>query len=278
MGISLPAPLLMLGAGKMGGALISGLVSRGVRPGDLVVQDPAPPSEVLSILDAHGISRRSGDEPWSHAVPPAVIVAAVKPQIMDAAFPGVAALAGPETLTLSIAAGKTLASFESYLKPGAAVVRAMPNTPAAIGHGMTVCCANGAATPQQRDLAGQLMAAVGDVAWVDDEGLMNAVTAVSGSGPAYVFHMVECMAEAGTAAGLPSDLAMQLARSTVAGSGALLAQSDVSAGQLRSNVTSPGGTTAAALEVLMHQDAMRDLFKRAILAATRRGEELAKGE
>lgn len=267
--------LLCLGAGKMGGALISGLLDQGMEPAMILIQDPAPPQETQDLISANGIRCEAAFAELDLA--PAIILAAVKPQVMDDVFPSAARLAGDDTLTVSIAAGRTLASFEKMLAQGAAVVRAMPNTPAAIGHGMTVCCANASTTQAQRDNATKLMAAVGEVAWVEDEALMDAVTAVSGSGPAYVFHLAECMAEAGVAAGLAPDLAALLARETVAGAGALLAQSDLSAEVLRRNVTSPGGTTAAALDVLMENDAMKDLFKRAIAAAKSRGAELSKG-
>ncbi len=273
MPIELSGPLLILGAGKMGGALAAGLLARGLKPEFVLIQDPDPPPESAELIRAHNLSCAASFSDLKTA--PSVILAAVKPQVMDAVFPAAAKLAGPETLTLSIAAGRTIASFEQYLAEGSAVVRAMPNTPAAIGHGITVCCANAATRPEQRELTTALMSAVGDVAWVEDEALMNAVTAVSGSGPAYVFHLAECLADAGIAAGLEQDLAMQLARSTVAGAGALLAQSELSAEQLRQNVTSPGGTTAAALDELMEDFAMKRLFERAVAAAKARGEALA---
>ena len=273
MKLDLPGPILILGAGKMGGALLSGLLARGLLPADVLIQDPAPPAETASIIAAHGIGQAAMFDALD--APPAVILAAVKPQVMDDVFPSAARLAGPHTLTLSIAAGRTIASFARHLPAGSAIVRAMPNTPAAIGHGMTVCCGNVHVSAGQKDLATKLMSAVGKVAWVDDEALMDAVTAVSGSGPAYVFHLVECMTEAGVAAGLDPVLSAQIARATVAGSGALLDQSDQPAGELRRNVTSPGGTTAAALDVLMRDDAMRSLFVNAIVAAKKRGEELS---
>lgn len=273
MPIELSGPLLILGAGKMGGALAAGLLARGLKPEFVLIQDPDPPPESAELIRAHNLSCGASFSDLKTA--PSVILAAVKPQVMDAVFPAAAKLAGPETLTLSIAAGRTIASFEQYLAEGSAVVRAMPNTPAAIGHGITVCCANAATRPEQRELTTALMSAVGDVAWVEDEALMNAVTAVSGSGPAYVFHLAECLADAGIAAGLEQNLAMQLARSTVAGAGALLAQSELSAEQLRQNVTSPGGTTAAALDELMEDFAMKRLFERAVAAAKARGEALA---
>lgn len=275
MTFELPGPILILGAGKMGGALLSGLLARGLKPAELLIQDPAPSPETASLIAEHAIKQAASFD--SLETPPTVILAAVKPQIMDEVFPGAAKHTGPDTLTLSIAAGRTLASFARHLPEGSAIVRAMPNTPAAIAHGMTVCCANAAVSEAQKELATKLMAAVGKVAWVDDEALMDAVTAVSGSGPAYVFHLAECMAQAGVAAGLAPELAAELARATVAGSGALLDASELPAGELRKNVTSPGGTTAAALDVLMGEGAMQELFTSAIAAAKKRGQELAGG-
>jgi pyrroline-5-carboxylate reductase len=204
-----------------------------------------------------------------------VILLAVKPQLMDEVLPPLAKLAGPQTLLLSIAAGRRIASFEKYL-PGGAVVRAMPNTPASIGRGITAAVANRYVTPVQRALADDLLSAVGKVVWVDDEALLDAITAVSGSGPAYVFLLAECLAEAGRAAGLDARLAEELARATVSGSAALLEASDLSAAELRKNVTSPGGTTAAALEILGGEDGMQKLMTAAVAAATKRGRDLAK--
>jgi len=258
----------------MGGALLEGLIARGLDPRRVRVQDPAPPAEVAALLARHGIAAQPSIE-TSEA--PGVIIAAVKPQVMDAVFPPVARLAGPGALTISIAAGRTLASFEAHLPAGAAVVRAMPNTPAAIGRGITVCAANGHVTPAQKQLCGELMAAVGEVAWVDDEAAMDAVTAVSGSGPAYVFLLAECLEKAAIAAGLAPDLAKRLARATVSGSGELLHRSDAEASTLRQNVTSPGGTTAAALAVLMAKgEGLEELLKKAVLAGEGRSRELAK--
>ncbi len=194
---------------------------------------------------------------------------------MEQVFPPLAKLAGPGTVVLSIAAGKSIASFEKHLAPGSAVVRAMPNTPAAIGRGITGAVANAAVTPAQKDACDALLSAVGEVVWVADERLIDAVTAVSGSGPAYVFYLAECLAEAGCAAGLPADLAMQLARATVTGAGELMHRSDVPAATLRQNVTSPGGTTAAALGVLMRgESGLAALMREAVLAAEKRGREL----
>jgi pyrroline-5-carboxylate reductase len=206
---------------------------------------------------------------------PAVVVLAVKPQMMGEALPAYRRYAQPGTVFLTIAAGKTIAYFERQLAAGTAVVRAMPNTPAAVGRGITVACANGAVEADQRKLCGRLLEAVGEVAWVEDEALLDPVTAVSGGGPAYVFLLIECLAEAGVAAGLPADLAMRLARVTVSGSGELARQSAEPAAALRKAVTSPGGTTQEALKVLMAPDALPKLFIEAIAAATRRSRELA---
>ncbi len=273
MPFELSGPLLILGAGKMGGALVGGLLSRGLDPKHLLILDPAPPPETEDLIRSHNLTATASFEGVEGQ--PSVILVAVKPQLMEDVFPPVARLAGSDTLTLSIAAGRTIASFEQHLPAESAVVRAMPNTPASIGHGMTVCCANAATRPDQRELATALMSAVGEVTWVENEGLMNAVTAVSGSGPAYVFHLAECMAAAGVAAGLDAELASKLARTTVAGAGALLEESELSAEQLRCNVTSPGGTTAAAIDVLMAEGAMKRLVDRAIAAAHARGQELS---
>lgn len=272
--LKLEGPLLLAGAGKMGGALLAGWLERGLSPSDIIIQDPAPASDTLESALERGV--RVETSVGVLPKPPSVIVVAVKPQVMEVVFPLLARLAGPRTMVLSIAAGKMIASFERHLAVGAAVVRAMPNTPAAIGRGITVCCANPHVSDAQRALCDQLLAAVGTVAWITDEGQMDAVTAVSGSGPAYVFHLVEALAAAGEAAGLAPDLAMRLARETVSGAGELLHRSDQDAGTLRHNVTSPGGTTAAALAVLMADDGLAALMRRAVAAATIRGRELAK--
>lgn len=274
MAFTFEGPLLLVGAGKMGGALLEGLIAQGLDPARVRVQDPAPPAEVAAVLARHGLEAVPRIE--NLPAPPGVILVAVKPQVMDAVFPPVARLAGPGTLIVSIAAGRTLASFEGHLAAGAAVVRAMPNTPASIGRGITVCVANGSVTPSQRALCAALMSAVGEVAWVEDEALMDAVTAVSGSGPAYVFLLAECLEKAALKAGLDAALARRLARATVSGAGELLARSEADAATLRENVTSPGGTTAAALAVLMADGGLEELMRNAILAGTGRSRELAK--
>jgi pyrroline-5-carboxylate reductase len=274
MTLDLDGLLLLAGAGKMGGALLSGWLDRGLDPSLVVIQDPGPPPEVAALLAKHGISHHATIDHLAR--PPAVLLAAVKPQAMDAVFPPLARLAGPETLVLSIAAGRTIASFETSLPAATAVVRAMPNTPAAIGRGITGVCPNAHVTARQRALAEALLSAVGEVVWVEDEAHIDAVTAVSGSGPAYVFLVTECLAEAGRMAGLDAALAQRLARATVAGAGELLHRSDLPAAELRRNVTSPGGTTAAALEVLMEGGALQGLLTKAVAAATERGRELSK--
>ncbi len=258
----------------MGGALLEGLIANGLDPRRVLVQDPAPPPEIAALLARHG--RAAAPRIESVSAPPGVILAAVKPQVMDAVFPPVAQLAGPRTLTVSIAAGRTLRSFEAHLPANAAIVRAMPNTPAAIGRGITVCVANGHVTPAHRELCDALMAAVGEVAWVDQEAAMDAVTAVSGSGPAYVFLLAEVLEKAALAAGLEAPLARRLARATVSGAGELLARSEEDAAVLRQNVTSPGGTTAAALAVLMADGGLEALLTEAVLEGMGRSRELAK--
>ncbi len=273
MTLSLNGPLLLVGAGKMGGALLEGWLQRGLEPGGVIVQDPAPPADVKAVLDRHKI--RAVASLGEEGAAPAVILMAVKPQVMEAVFPPVAKLAGPGTLVLSIAAGRTISSFERHLAPGRAVIRAMPNTPAAIGRGITVCCANQHTSAAQRNLVSDLLSTVGEVDWVAEERLIDAVTAVSGSGPAYVFLLAECLAEAGRAVGLDAGLARKLADHTVSGSGELLRQSGLDPATLRKNVTSPGGTTAAALDVLMGADGLQALMTRAVAAAERRGRELA---
>lgn len=273
MSLQFDGPVLLAGAGKMGAAMLSGWLARGLSPRDVLIQEPQLAGDAAELAAQHGITVSSFFE--SLAQPPAVIIAAVKPQVMEQVFPPLGKLAGPNSVVLSIAAGKSIASFEKHLKPGAAVVRAMPNTPAAIGRGITGAVANDAVTPAQKAACDALLSAVGEVVWVDDERLIDAVTAVSGSGPAYVFYLAECLAEAGRAAGLSADLAMQLARATVTGAGELMHRSPLPAATLRQNVTSPGGTTAAALAVLMRdENGLAALMREAVLAAEKRGREL----
>jgi pyrroline-5-carboxylate reductase len=274
MPIRLDGPLLLAGAGNMGFALLSGWLERGLDPAGVIVQDPSPPPRIKQTLDAHGIQVHA--EVRALPEPPAVILVAVKPQVMDEVFPPLGKLAGKNTVVLSVAAGRPIKGFEAHLAPGVAMVRAMPNTPASVGRGITVAVGNAHMTPGQRDACDQLLRAVGEVAWVDDEGLMDAVTAVSGSGPAYVFYLAECMAKAGVEAGLPPALAEQLASWTVAGAGELLHRSDLEPAVLRQNVTSPNGTTYAALQVLMGADGLAPVMRKAVAAAARRSRELAQ--
>jgi pyrroline-5-carboxylate reductase len=262
--------LMLVGAGRMGGALLEGWLGLGLDPARVAVIEPQP-SEAVRALAARGLRL---NPPATQGAPASVIVLAVKPQTAPEAVPALAAHVGGGTLAVSIMAGRPLRFLEEAL-PGAAAVRAMPNTPAAIGRGITVAVANARVAAEQRALAHALLAAVGAVEWVADEALLDAVTAVSGSGPAYVFLLAECLAEAGVAAGLPAPLAARLARETVAGSGELLHRSPLDPATLRENVTSPGGTTAAALAVLMGREGLAPLLRAAVAAATRRSRELA---
>jgi len=261
--------LVLLGCGKMGSAMLAGWLRTGLPPSSVHVIDPAP----SDWLRAQGVNI-GGPLPAS----PAIAVIAVKPQMMATAVPDVAALGNGNTLVISIAAGTSIATFEQMLGDRTPVVRAMPNTPAAIGRGITALIGNALVTPDQMDLADALLLSIGQTVRLTDEGQMDAVTAVSGSGPAYVFHMIETLAASGEAEGLPADLAMQLAVATVAGAGELAEDSDESVTQLRINVTSPNGTTQAALDVLMNpDDGFPSLMPRAVGAAVKRSRELAGG-
>jgi pyrroline-5-carboxylate reductase len=274
MTLKIDGTLLLAGAGNMGAAMLAGWLAEGLAPAQIIVQDPDPPPRAKELLAKHGITAQA--KVHSLAEPPAVIVAAVKPQVMDEVFPPLGKLAGKKTVVLSIAAGRTIAGFEKHLPRSTAVIRSMPNTPAAIGRGITVAVPNVHVTPAQRAACDGLLRAIGEVAWVDDEGLIDAVTAVSGSGPAYVFYLAECLAEAGVKAGLAPELARKLARWTVSGAGELLHRSEVGADTLRENVTSKGGTTFAALQVLMRPDGLAKLMAEAVAAAAKRSRELAK--
>lgn len=257
----------------MGAAMLSGWLQHGVDPAAIAIQDPNLSSDAAALVRTHGL--RTVTSPKDMTAPPAVIVMAVKPQVMDEVFPPLAKVAGPQTVVMSIAAGKSLASFEAHLLPKSAVVRAMPNTPAAIGEGITGAVANTHVSASQRQLCDVLLKAVGDVVWLDEEDLIDALTAVSGSGPAYVFLLAETLATAGREAGLDAETAMKLARATVSGAGELLKRSPSDPATLRQNVTSPGGTTAAALSVLMRNDGgLQSLMTEAVLAAQKRSREL----
>jgi pyrroline-5-carboxylate reductase len=265
--------VLLVGCGKMGGALLAGWIDRGLSPADLFVVEPEPAGGDFARKLGVAVAENANRIPAGF--PPDMVVLAVKPQTTDAVVPAYRPIADKGAAFLSIAAGRPIAYFERLLGPGARVLRAMPNTPAAVRRGITVVAANARIDARSRARAETLLAAVGQVEWVEDEGLIDAVTAVSGSGPAYVFLLAECLAEAGRAAGLPGPLAANLARATVAGAGELLHRSRESPEQLRKNVTSPGGTTAAALGVLMADDGLKALMTRAVAQATRRSRELA---
>ena len=261
--------LVLLGCGKMGSALLAGWLADGMPPASVHVIDPAP----SDWLRGTGVSINA-DLPAN----PAIVLVAVKPQMMGAALPAIRAFGGGDTLFLSVAAGTPLAQFEAVLGPGTPIIRTMPNTPAAIGRGITALIGNTHATEAQMDVAEALMGAVGQTVRLEREDQMDAVTAVSGSGPAYVFHLIETLAAAGAAQGLPEDLAMQLAKATVAGAGALAETAEETPSQLRVNVTSPNGTTQAALEILMDvQSGFPPLLRKAVAAATNRSKELSRG-
>ncbi len=265
-------PLVLVGGGRMGSALLAGWLGRGLHGTAVIVVEPDPGTAKLIKAENADVTvvpsmNKVGRDP-------AVIVLAVKPQVMGAVLPDAAAF--PKALFISIAAGKTLDYFAQAFGAEAAIVRAMPNTPAAIGKGVSVCVASATVSEAQRALCTTLLDAVGAVAWIDNEKLMDAVTALSGSGPAYVFYLIECMAAAGQAVGLPAELADMLARQTVAGAGALVeASEDESTATLRRNVTSPNGTTEAALNVLMGENGLAPLLRHAVEAAARRSKELS---
>jgi len=262
-------PIVLIGAGKMGAALLQGWLATGLDPAKVTVLEPQPADDIKA-LSARGVQLN----PITKSSDAGAVVIAVKPQVAETVVPALAAIAGASTVVVSIMAGKTLSFLQRGL-PDAALVRAMPNTPAAIGRGITVAVGNRRVSAPQRDLAHRLLAATGAVEWISDERLMDAVTALSGSGPAYVFLLAESLTRAGIAAGLPPELAAKLARETVAGSGELLHRSAVDPATLRQNVTSPGGTTAAALEILMAADGLDPLLAKAIAAAAKRSRELA---
>jgi pyrroline-5-carboxylate reductase len=260
--------LVLMGCGKMGGAMLSGWLKGGLPPASVWVRDPHP-AAWLGDAGVH-VNAEFPDAP-------AVALIAVKPQMMGAALPDVAALGGGKTLVISVAAGTPIARFEQVFGPGTPVIRAMPNTPAAIGRGITAIIGNATATETHLALAEELLSGIGQVVRLENESQMDAVTAVSGSGPAYVFHLIETLAAAGVAEGLSAELAMTLAKATVGGAGDLAEQASEDPGQLRVNVTSPNGTTQAALEVLMNEtNGFPALLKRAVKAAADRSKELSR--
>jgi pyrroline-5-carboxylate reductase len=266
-----PARLVLVGAGKMGGAMATGWLDAGLDASSLTILEPNPSSEIASLAADRRIALNPGA-----VSPPEMLVLAVKPQSLDQVAPQIAALAGKQTLILSIIAGKTIANLLARLSQARAVVRAMPNTPAAIGRGVTAAFANAAVEGEQRRWCERLLGAVGAFFWVDEEGAIDAVTAISGSGPAYVFALTEALAAAAVRLGLPAELSMSLARGTVEGAAELMRrESETAPSTLRRNVTSPGGTTAAALAVLHGPEGLDDLMARATAAARARAAEMA---
>ncbi|ODT68157.1 MAG: pyrroline-5-carboxylate reductase [Pelagibacterium sp. SCN 63-23] len=265
-------PVMLVGAGKMGIALARGWLDAGLPPTNLVLVDPAPGEAARELADDYGLVINKE----APGLEPNVVVLAVKPQIVGPVMEGLRPVVGPQTLVLSIAAGISLARLEAGLQTKR-VVRTMPNTPAQIGKGMTGAVAGPDIESKDRAIVDALLSAAGQVAWFDRENDLDTVTAVSGSGPAYVFNLVEALAAAGVAQGLDEAVAMKLARQTVIGAAALLDADPAEAAVLRANVTSPNGTTAAALDVLMGGDGLAPLMRRAVEAARLRSEELGRG-
>ena len=264
------ASLVLAGAGKMGGAMLRAWLDRGYDPRKISVLEPRPSPEILALAQATGFALAAPSRP------PKILVLAMKPQSLDEAVASLAPFASPDTLVVSILAGKTIANIAARFPHAPAIVRAMPNLAALVGRGMAVLTANAAATPGQCAAADALFAATGRVEWLAGEDLINAATAVSGSGPAYVFYLTETLASAGAALGLPEGIAARLARATVEGAGELLFQCrENSVAELRENVASRGGTTAAALEVLMAKDGLTPLIERAAKAAKQRAAALS---
>lgn len=272
MSVSLKGTLVLVGAGKMGGAMLEGWLASGADPKMIVALDPFASDEMKALLNKHGVALNPAIASVTNAE---VVLVAVKPQMMEEVLPTIVGLGASNPLILSVAAGKTIATFERFFGKSAAVIRTIPNTPAAIGRGITAMCANPNVSAVQLQLASNLLSAIGEVVTVEREELIDCVTAVSGSGPAYVFYMTECLANAAEKIGIPPALAMQLARATVAGSAELMRVSGTDAATLRKNVTSPNGTTHAALQIFMASDGMMQLFEKAVKAAADRSKELA---
>jgi pyrroline-5-carboxylate reductase len=272
MTLKLKGTLVLVGAGKMGGAMLEGWLKAGADPQKIVALDPGPPVEVLALLSKHGIRHNPAVQSINNAE---VVLVAVKPQVMDEVLAPLGGLAASKPLVLSVVAGKTIAKLAAHFGADASIIRTMPNTPAAIGRGITAMVGNPYVSAEQLALAEQLLSTIGEVVRVDTEEQIDWVTGVSGSGPAYVFWMTECLAAAGEKLGLSPKLAAQLARATVSGSGELMRQSGIDAATLRQNVTSPKGTTYEALQILMADDGLKPLMEKAVAAAARRSKELA---
>jgi pyrroline-5-carboxylate reductase len=272
MSIPLTGSLVLVGAGKMGGAMLEGWIRSGVDPAKIAIIDPAPPPQIEKLIQDKKLRFNTDPGKLRDCE---IVVIAVKPQSAGEAMPQIAALKSSRPLVLSVVAGKRIAFFETYFGADAAIVRSMPNTPAAVGRGITAISPNRHVSAAQKSLAEALLSAVGEVVTVSKEAHLDAVTAISGSGPAYVFYLTECMVEAGKKLGLSEELATRLARATVAGSGELMMRSGLPAATLRQNVTSPKGTTHAALQVLMRQNGMMALLEEALREAEKRSRELA---
>lgn len=266
--------VVLVGCGNMGFAMLEGWLASDPSLSIHVVE----PNDTLRerAADAGAVAVASVDD--LQASSPVLIFLAVKPQMMSAVVPSYQHFVGVGATFVSIAAGTTIASLSTLLGGNAPIIRCMPNTPAAIGAGMMVCCQNGSVDDQASALTTKLLQASGEVEWLDDEDLMDAVTAVSGSGPAYFFHFVDCLAEAAVKAGLPADVGMTLAKQTAMGAGRLMMESEDDPATLRVKVTSPGGTTAAALNVFMRDDRLKSLTEEAVIAARDRGRELGKAD
>jgi pyrroline-5-carboxylate reductase len=267
-----PTSLVLFGAGKMGAAMLEGWLAVGMNTAAATILDPQPSADVEALCGKKQIPL---NPPLRDLMPPKVVVLAIKPQMLEAAAAVINRLVKPDTLVVSILAGKTLADLKRQMPGARAVVRAMPNLAASVRRSATAAVASAETSAAQKQMAHELLSSIGAVAWLADEELMDAVTAVSGSGPAYFFYLAECLAHAGTVAGLPQELSAQLARATLVGAGELLAQTELPPGKLRHDVTSPGGTTAAALDVLMAKPGLSDLLQRAVQAAKLRAGELS---
>ena len=267
-----PTSHVLFGAGKMGAAMLEGWLAVGMNTAAATILDPQPSADVEALCGKREIPL---NPPLRDLVPPKVVVLAIKPQMLEAAAAVINRLVKTDTLVVSILAGKTLADLKRQMPGARAVVRAMPNLAASVRRSATAAVTTAETSAAQKQMAHELLASIGTVAWLADEDLMDAVTAVSGSGPAYFFYLAECLAHAGTVAGLPQELSAQLARATLVGAGELLAQTELPPGKLRHDVTSPGGTTAAALDVLMAKPGLSDFLQRAVQAAKLRAGELS---
>lgn len=274
MADAMPASLVLVGAGKMGSAMLEGWIAAGLDGEAVTIVDPNPSRDTLSYARAHKISLNPA---LRDIEPPQVLVLAIKPQALDTVAPALTRMLGQGTVVLSILAGKTIAELKAKLKGAHGVIRAMPNLPVSVARGVTVAVASPEVFPYHRAIVHNMLNALGTAEWLEDESLIDAVTAVSGSGPAYLFYLTECLSRAAQAAGMPIDLAERLAKVTVAGAAELMYRSDLPPSKLRQNVTSPGGTTAAALEVLggaTGLTGMDRLMRDAVAAAKRRAQEL----